>query len=145
MSGDNRSVVEAYVEASIANDIERLGNLRHEAWIEDWPQSGERLPGHDAYRRIHEEFPGGYPAMAVDRVVGSDDRWVATPALTVQRVLGNGDVWIVEGRNRYGDGSEWHLVKHLELRDGRIWREVTYFAAPFEAPAWRAPFVERIG
>ncbi len=30
------------------------------------------------------------------------------------------------------------------LRDGRIVREVTYWAEPFESPAWRAAWVEAI-
>ena len=30
----------------------------------------------------------------------------------------------------------------LELRDGKIWRETTYWAEPFDAPAWRRQWVE---
>jgi hypothetical protein len=30
----------------------------------------------------------------------------------------------------------------VEFRDGKIARMTDYFAAPFEAPAWRAPYVE---
>jgi hypothetical protein len=32
----------------------------------------------------------------------------------------------------------------IELVDGRIHRESSYFAEPFDPPAWRAPYVERI-
>jgi hypothetical protein len=29
------------------------------------------------------------------------------------------------------------------LRDGKIWRDTRYYAEPFEAPEWRAQWVER--
>ena len=31
----------------------------------------------------------------------------------------------------------------IAANDGRIWRETTYWAEPFEAPDWRSPWVER--
>jgi len=31
----------------------------------------------------------------------------------------------------------------LEFRDGKVAREVQYFADPFDAPAWRAQWVKR--
>jgi hypothetical protein len=141
---DNRAVVEEYIAAGAANDMDRLARLRHPDWTETWPQSGERIVGHDAYRRIHEAYPGGFPDMTIERVVGSEDRWVATPAMTVLRISGSGDVWLSEGINRYRDGSTAHIVKRLEVRDGQIRREVTFFAAPFDPPEWRAGFVERV-
>ena len=45
-------------------------------------------------------------------------------------------------RSAYPDGSTWCMVTLLELHDGLVHREIEYFAEPFEAPAWRAPFVE---
>jgi hypothetical protein len=35
------------------------------------------------------------------------------------------------------------VVGLLIVRDGRIWRETSYFAEPFEAAEWRAQYVER--
>ncbi|MDQ3603773.1 MAG: hypothetical protein M3385_07930 [Actinomycetota bacterium] len=32
----------------------------------------------------------------------------------------------------------------FELRDGKMWRDRWYFAEPFEAPEWRAQWVERM-
>jgi hypothetical protein len=32
----------------------------------------------------------------------------------------------------------------VEFRDGKIWRDTRYYAEPFEAPAWRAQWVERM-
>jgi hypothetical protein len=32
----------------------------------------------------------------------------------------------------------------LELRDGKVVKETDYYAQPFEAPEWRARWVERM-
>jgi hypothetical protein len=57
---------------------------------------------------------------------------------------GSGDDFVNTGTIKYPDGSTWHHVTLMTLRGGKIWRETTYFAEPFEAPEWRAPFAERI-
>lgn len=35
------------------------------------------------------------------------------------------------------------MIQIVELRQGKIAKTTSWFAAPFEAPAWRAQFVER--
>ena len=67
-----------------------------------------------------------------------------TPMFTVTRVVGSGDFWWGDGTLAYPDGSRWLFVAMFELRDGKILRETWYFAAPFEAAAWRAQWVEAI-
>jgi hypothetical protein len=58
--------------------------------------------------------------------------------------VGADRTWVLEGVNDYGD-DVWRVVDVLELAsDGRILRETRYYAQPFQAPEWRAPFVERI-
>ena len=138
----NRGVVGRYVAASSTSDWDTLARLRAPEWVEEWPQSGERVVGHANYRAIHEHFPGGMPELRVDRVVGSDDRWVLGPTFTPVKILGSGDVWAVEGRFRYPNGDTYVGVKHLELRDGRVVHETTYWAAPFPPPDWRRQWVE---
>jgi hypothetical protein len=58
-------------------------------------------------------------------------------------VVGSGDVWVVEGHSDYG-GHIYHVANILEFREGKIMRETRYYADPFEAPAWRAQWVEPI-
>ena len=36
----------------------------------------------------------------------------------------------------------FHSTVIFELKDGKIWRDTRYFAEPFEAPEWRAQWVE---
>ena len=50
-------------------------------------------------------------------------------------------------RRRRGSGTRtgrsWHVVAILDFRGDRIARSTEYFAPVFEAPAWRAAWVER--
>jgi len=41
-----------------------------------------------------------------------------------------------------GDTRVWHSVVLVELRDGKVLKETAIFGAPFDAPAWRAKWVE---
>ena len=93
---------------------------------------------------IMDSWPGGLPNADAIRVVGSEDRWVATPMNTMHRVVGSGDFWWSDGLAVYPDGSTWHVAALLELRSGRLHRETWYFAAPFDPPAWRSAWVERM-
>jgi len=131
-------LIRRYGEAIAQNDFDAMAAMRHPDWREDWPQSGERVPNHEAYRQIHQDYPGGLPRVDVKGVAGADDRWVMTPSMTVQRIAGSGDVWIIEGTNTYSSGELYYFVQLLRLRDGRVWRATSYFAPPFAVPAWRA-------
>jgi ketosteroid isomerase-like protein len=140
----NEEVVHAYLRALTANDADELGRLREPDWRLDYPQSGERIRGHVNERAIADNYPGGLPDVDAGRVVGSEDRWVVTPSFTFERIAGSGDTWWSEGTARYPDASVWHMVSLYRLRAGRIHRETTYWAEPFDPPAWRAAWVEPI-
>jgi hypothetical protein len=92
---------------------------RHEDFIAEFPQSGERFD-RDGLRRLQEAYPGG------------------TPEIRIRRLTGTGEIWTPEVVIQYADGTVWHGVGLIEFREGKIWRETRYYAEPFEAPAWRA-------
>jgi hypothetical protein len=101
-------------------------NVRHqEDYVMEMPQSGERFRGRENMRSFQEAHP--------------------TPpsSLQVRRVLVKEGLWVVEGVIEYGDGRAFDVVVISELRDGKMWRDRWYFAEPFEAPEWRAQWVER--
>jgi hypothetical protein len=139
----NEEVVREYAAAAAANDLATLTRLRHPEWMTTWPQSGERVVGSDAFAAVVAGYPGGKPTTVVDRVVGAEDRWVVTPGNTVVRVSGSGDHWWGAWVMTYPDGVVYHCIDLIELRDGLVRRETVFWAPPFEAPDWRAPFVER--
>jgi hypothetical protein len=67
-----------------------------------------------------------------------------TPKFTYKRMLGGPASFVIEGTIDYGDGIPVSYVGIGEIRDGKVARMTEYFANPFEAPAWRADFVERM-
>jgi hypothetical protein len=99
--------------------------LRHEDYVMEMPQSGERIRGREAMRAMQEAYP-------------------TPPTMTIRRVTGSGRLWVVEGVNDY-DGDIWHVILVLELdQDGRFVRDTRYYSQPFDPPAWRAHWVEPI-
>ena len=141
----NEEVMTRYGAAMAAFDLEALAQLRHPDWTVFWPQSGERVHGNQAFAEIIRNYPGGSPRTEVTRIVGAEDRWVVTAGNTVMKVAGSGDFWWSEWRVTYPNDEVYFAVTLAELRDGLVYRETTYWAAPFEAPAWRAPWVEHPG
>ena len=93
---------------------------RHEDYVVEFPQSGERLD-RDGLRRLQETFPGGQ-----------------APRIELRRMTGGGDIWFGEALIHYADGTVAWGVSRIEFRDGKMWRETRYYAEPFEVPAWRA-------
>lgn len=141
---DNRAIVERFVEALGSGDADAYESALDEDAVIVYPQSGERFRGRRNLRALLDEFmahEGGF-RPTLERVIGDDPSWIISPAYTLIRVEGSGEQFTVTGRVRYPDGAEWHLVQLLEVRGGRISQVTSYFAEPFEPPAWRAPYRE---
>ena len=141
----NEECVARYAAASAAFDLQALAALRHPDWMVYWPQSGERVHSTEAFAEMVANYPGGTPRTEITRIVGAEDQWVVTAGNTVLKVAGSGDFWWSEWRVTYPSGEVYLVVDLLELRDGLVHHETVYWAAPFEAPDWRAPWVERPG
>ena|SRR5437773_1971408 len=123
---DARQVAEAVWKAMQAGDWEAVGGYLHDDFVQEWPQSGERIVGRDNAIAINQHFPGGLPAMRF------------------RRTLADGDLAVLELELTYADGSRYLGMSVLELRDGKVVKETDYFAQPFQAPQWRAQWVERM-
>jgi ketosteroid isomerase-like protein len=132
MASDNRKIAEQFIQAMAANDWEAQDRLLADDFVEEYPQSGERIVGKANRRAIIENYPGGEPNEASKRG--------PSPKLPV--IIGAGDHFTATGQVKYPNGETWHIISLVEFRDGKIARMTDYFAAPFEAPAWRAPYVE---
>jgi hypothetical protein len=141
----NREVVERCIRAVVERDLDMLDQLRHPDYVEEYPQSGERIRGIKNARAILETYPGGLPPAEKVVVKGGEDQWVTTPIGTLLRITGTGDVYTALFTAVYpGDPRPWHVMGILELRDGKVAKATLVFGAPFEAPAWRAQWVERM-
>jgi hypothetical protein len=130
--GDTRELAAAMEAVLQSGDFGKLTQLIQEYgtddFVQEWPQSGERLTK-AASLRLAEHYP---------EMSGT------SPTFSYKRMLGGGDVFVVEGTIDYGDGVPVSYVSIGELRDGKIAKVTEYFANPFEAPAWRADFVEKM-
>jgi SnoaL-like domain len=106
-------------------DTESGYELRHEDFVMEMPQSGERIRGREKMRAFQAAFGQ------------------AAPAMRLRRVLVREGLWVAEVVSDY-DGRIFHYVSIVELKDGKMWRDMRYYAEPFEAPEWRAHLVERM-
>jgi ketosteroid isomerase-like protein len=140
----NRETVERFVDALGSGDADAYESALDDDAEIVYPQSGERFRGRRNLRALLDEFishEGGF-RPTLERVVGDDPSWMVSPAYSVVRVEGSGEQFTATGRVRYPDGTEWHLVQLIRVRGGRISQVTSYFAEPFEAPAWRVPYRE---
>jgi hypothetical protein len=130
--GDRAAMIQAVEAAMKAGDLanmqELLKDYATDDFVEEWPQSGERLT-REASMRMAEHYP---------EMSGT------SPKMTYERMLGGGDVFVIEGTIDYGDGVPVSYVGIGEMRGDKVAKMTEYFANPFEAPAWRADFVERM-
>lgn len=65
------------------------------------------------------------------------------PKQSMGRVLAGGELATSEVTLDYG-GQVYKGISIFEFKDGKIVKETDYFAQPFEAPEWRAQWVERM-
>ena len=100
---------------------------RHQDYLVEFPQSGERLD-RDGLRRLQEIFPGGTP-----------------PKIELRRVTGGGDVWFGESLIHYADGTAptasagSSSARQDVARDPLLGRAVR---GPGVAAGWSRPVVE---
>jgi hypothetical protein len=117
----HRYLTELFSSLSAQEEYE----LRHQDYVMEMPQSGESIRGRENMRSFQEAYP-------------------TPPTIQLRRVLVRDGLWVVEGINDYSGGQVFDVVLLIELRDGKMWRDRRYYAEPFEAPEWRAQWVERM-
>jgi ketosteroid isomerase-like protein len=120
---ENRQTVERLWQAMEKQDWNAAGALLHDDFVQEWPQSGERIRGRDNAMAINRNYPG-------------------LPTQTVGRILAAGDLVTSEVTLDYG-GQIYRGVSIFEFRDGKVVKETDYFAQPLKAPEWRSQWVER--
>ena len=122
---ENRDTVERYFQALARHDLDTIDTLLHDDFVEEYPQSGERIRGKQNLRTTEENYPGGLPNT------------------TVRSIKHSGDLATGEMLFEY-DGNRVYSCFIVELEDGKIKSARAYFGEPFEAPQWRAQWVERM-
>ena len=124
MATKNEKVIERLIKCINEKKVEVMDELFHDDAVMDWPQSGERIVGAANRRAIYGAFP-------------------ALPKITPRRMVSEGDLVVAEASLDYGGPSPYKAVFIFEFRDGKIAKETAYWSEPFEAPDWRAKWVEK--
>ena len=122
---DNREALERYRQEFFERqNIDAKDDLMHDDYVEEYPQSGERIRGKDNARTMYESYP-------------------SIPNLIDYGYTISGDLAVIEMVLDY-DGNRMNVCEIVEFEDGKIKGHRGYFAEPFEAPEWRAQWAERM-
>src|SRR6185369_1814209 len=109
--------------SAAGDQVVELEIYREDAVCE-YLQSGEVIRGRRNLQALRSHHPGRPSGFAVRRIVGEGNHWVT------EYVIVN-------------EGKRVSTVSIMEFRDGKVSHETQYFADPFDAPTWRAQWVER--
>jgi ketosteroid isomerase-like protein len=121
---ENVEVVERIWRCVNDQDLVSLENIVGDECVQEWPQSRERVRGKANMMAINRGYPG-------------------LPKATIHRTTAANDIVVCEVELDYG-GTTYQAVSIYRFRDGKIVQEIDYFAEPFDAPSWRAQWVERM-
>lgn len=146
---EGRELIERYIEAVNRRDPAALRIVLDPDYVDEMPQSGERIRGRENYIAMLVNYPGaeGGPDWADPasvRVFGGENRWLLSPAFNVISVQGGGDTFVVIFRFPFQDGTVWHAARILTTRDGRVLASTSIYGQKFAAPSWRAQWVEQM-
>ena len=126
LSQDSRRVVENFWAAMQTNDFAYAGEFLHDDYVLEWPQSRERIRGRLNFVAINENYPAhGRWEFEIHRIFAEGDEVVSDVTVSDS---------VIEGR----------VITFSKVRNGKIVQQTEFWPDPFEAPAWRAPWVERI-
>ena len=120
----NRDALERYFQVFEQQDLDAMEELLHDDYVQEYHQTGERIRGKDNWRKIAENYPG-------------------LPNMRDQSYVLSGDLGVMKMTLEY-DGNRVYACEIVDFEDGKIKRARAYFAEPFEAPEWRAQWVEKM-
>jgi len=115
-------VVRGFQEALQARDWARARLLLHDDLVVDYPHTGERFVGGDAFLAMNRAFPEGW-------------------TISVQQVIDDGERVAAEVRVEQ-DGSVFWSASFAVVHDGRIAHLTDYWVTERseQPPGWRAAF-----
>ena len=113
-------VVRRYWEYAGA-DVNRAQEIYHADAVLEFPQSGERFEGVNAFTEWRRRYP-------------------AEVRYRVRRITARDDMAVAEVSASYDGGPWMYGVQLLEFRGDKVARERIYVMDGWEAPEWRAPW-----
>jgi ketosteroid isomerase-like protein len=144
----SRAVLERMAEIIGGRDFDALEEVLHPDFVQEMPQSGERVVGIANFRKILEQYPGprvGLRMSGRPYIAGSPEHYIVTPTFNVVKVEDNGDELTSYVQTKYPDDSDWFVISFTSFKDGKVIKRVDFFAPFFDAPEWRSEWVEKAG
>lgn len=123
---NEKQVVVAFWSAMETNDFYAAARLLHEQYVLEWPQSGERVRGGDNFAALNTAYPAA-------------GNW----HFTINRIVAEGNQVVTEVTVTDGTRTD-RAITFSTVREGKIWKQVEFWPEPFDAPGWRAQWVEKI-
>lgn len=118
----NRQIIESFWQAFDRFDFEAAGELVHDEFLFELPQSKERVRGRANLVAFNANYPG---------------RW----RIAIQRLVAAGDEVATEITASY-EGQVFNAISFFTLRDGKIIHVREFWPEPFAAQEWRKQWVE---
>lgn len=123
---NNKQIVENFWATMRTNDFYAAAKLLHDDFTLEWPQSGERIRGRDNFATLNTNFP-------------AEGEW----RFTMNHIAADGDLIVTDITVTDGKRVDRAITFSI-VRDGKIWKQVEFWPESFEAPAWRAQWVEKV-
>lgn len=149
----NREVFDRFNEMTVNGELDHLEEVLDPEYTQVIPQCGELVRGVENVRGLERYGleQGDVGGFRVRHVVESQPAdlmvpgfGMPMPTFNLVRVRDEGETLTAYGTTTYPDGSEWYVVTLVAFRHHRILRQTSFFAPVFDAPGWRAPWVERL-
>ena len=123
---ESKQVVERFWATMQTNDFKAAGELLHDDYTLEWPQSRERIRGRANFIAVNENYP-------------AHGRW----KFTIHRILAEGnevvsDVDVTDGV------IAARVITFSTIQEGKILHQTEFWPDPFEPAEWRAQWIERV-
>lgn len=120
-------IVKEFYRRMNTNDFHFTGELLHDDYVLEWPQSKERIRGRETFIAVNIEYPAsGRWVFVMNRIVGN-----ATEAVS--------DVSVTDGV------LQARAITFTTVQDGKIIYQVEYCPENYAAPENRKHLVEQMG
>jgi len=122
---NNKQILKNFWATMETNDFYAASQGLHDDYILEWPQSGERILGRENFAAINTNYPAeGKWHFTINHIVGEGDTVVTDVTATDGKIIGR-------------------AITFSTIRDEKIWKQIEFWPDPFEAPQWRAQWVEK--
>ena len=121
-----KQIVEQFWKVMESNDFYAASELLHNDFILEWVQSGELIRGRENFAKINTTYPAeGKWRFTINSIIAEGDRVVT-------------DVSVTDGVRKD------RAITFSTVRNGKIWKQIEFWPEPFDAPEWRAQWVEKL-